>query len=166
MRRFFNKKGTSILVGIVTVVIFALIIYNKPHRNIEDVKPDFTVNANDLLRAFEANSTDAESIYFNKVVEVNGVIKSKSKTDVNRSVIVGDAENFFGINCSFNLGEKERIDEIKTGSPIVVKGECKGYLDDVILVNCFLVEDKKTKVGFLKSTRNQHQSEESASINK
>lgn len=152
--------------GFVTVVIFALIIYNKPHRNIKDVKPDFTLNAKDLLRAFEANSTDAESIYLNKVVVVDGVIKSKSKTNDNRSVIVGDAENFFGINCSFNLGEIERIDKIETGSAITIKGECKGYLDDVILVNCFLVEDKKTGVGFLRSTRNQHQSEESASITK
>jgi hypothetical protein len=128
------------LVLFVVGVVVAISLYNKPHRNIQKAKADFTMNASDLLKAFEDNSKGAEGTYFGKVILVIGEIKSITQTETNTSLIISGTDNFFGVNCSFNPKENQKISKLKEGLSIRVKGECKGYMDDVILGDCYLIE--------------------------
>jgi hypothetical protein len=140
MKRFWTIILMLALAGIVIGGIIALILFNKPHRNIQKAKADFTLNATELLHAFESNSDKANSAYFGKVILVTGEISSIAPSGETRSLILASENDFFGINCSFNVEENTKIDKLKTGNIIQVKGECKGYIDDVILVNCYLIE--------------------------
>jgi hypothetical protein len=139
-----KKYKKIVLITILTLFIAGVIVgvamYNKPHRNIQKAKTDFTVSATELLKAFNDNNTLAEKTYFGKVILVNGEIKSITHTGTNTSLIISGKDDFFGVNCSFNVAENQKINELKEGLTIKVKGECKGYLDDVILVDCYLIE--------------------------
>jgi hypothetical protein len=129
-----------VLVSFIAGTLAAVALYNKPHRNIHKAKADYSMNASDLLKAFEDNSTGAEETYFGKVILVTGEIKSITQTGTNTSLIISGTDNFFGVNCSFNPKENQKISKLKEGLSIRVKGECKGYMDDVILGDCYLIE--------------------------
>ncbi|NLU40394.1 MAG: hypothetical protein GXX78_16055 [Bacteroidales bacterium] len=141
MRQYLKKNRVSILTGIAAIFLFALVVYNKPHRNIQNTKPDFKLTASELLTSFENDSKNADAIYLNKILLVSGIVKSINKTNEIRTLIIGDPDNIFGVNCSFNIRENSEADRVLLGDTIQIKGECKGYLDDVILVNCFLSEN-------------------------
>jgi hypothetical protein len=140
MKRFWKILGIIALVIFISGVIVAVTMYNKPHRNIQKSRTDYTINASDLLKAFETNNAGAQSTYFSKIVMVTGEIKTITRTETNISVIIAGESDFFGVNCSFNPAENQKIDKLKEGQKIQVKGECKGYIDDVIMVDCYLIE--------------------------
>jgi hypothetical protein len=143
MKRFWKTIGIIALVFIIAGVIVGVTLYNKPHRNIQKAKVDYTINASELLKSFDANNASAEKTYFGKIILVKGEIKTIAHTETTSSVIIAGESDFFGVNCSFNPSENLKVATLKEGQSIQVKGECKGYIDDVILVNCYLTDYKK-----------------------
>lgn len=122
------------LAGILT----ALYLFNKQHKDLEKVKPDFVISAIDLQKAFEENETSAASTYVNKVLEVTGIIESV-KTGENNvlSIVLKTGNDLSTVICTFT----PEIDPSKftPGNQITARGECSGFLMDVLLNNCVIL---------------------------
>jgi amino acid permease len=123
-----------------TVAVFGYLLYNKPHRDVLKAKTDYTISAPELLKEFETNSTLASEKYNGKILLVSGKVESIKVSPSNSSIQLSCEGSFFGVNCSFNTKGATNLLENKIGNEIRVKGECKGYIDDVILNNCFLIK--------------------------
>lgn len=115
-------------------------VYNKPHRNIEKSKAAFKLNSSDLLNAFEEDLLESNKKYVDQIIEVTGTIQLVNLSKGNASILLLKEGDFFGINCSFSEERINELNNVSKGDLITVKGECKGYIDDVLLNQCILIK--------------------------
>ncbi len=58
-----------VVVGILSGVIY---VFNKPHRDIANEKPAYTLTDADFFKQWEDNEEVAHTIFDNRVIQVNG----------------------------------------------------------------------------------------------
>ncbi|AUC16882.1 hypothetical protein BTO06_17780 [Tenacibaculum sp. SZ-18] len=120
-----------------TACVISLITGCSDQNKVKGVTPKFVVASNNLMKEFSENEQLANTTYVNEVIEVFGKVKDISKLN-NRLTIILETDSSAGIICDLNLLEQEQLKQIKKNQLIHIKGICKGYLKDVILLNCFI----------------------------
>jgi len=136
-----NKKKLLITVLIIAIIgAFAVYkIYNKPHVNVGKTKSDITLTANKIINDFSADESIANTIYLDKIIEVSGII-SKIEVVKEKGIITLKTNDDFGsVLCHLSTEATRKLNSLKQGQNIVVKGICTGYLLDVILVKCEII---------------------------
>jgi len=122
-----------------SLILAALYMYNLKHTDMAKARPDFVVSATFLQKAFDDNETAASAKYINKIIEVTGKIASIKPAEnniINISLETGD--ELSSIICTFSaISDPSKL---KEGDDIVVRGECSGFLMDVLLNNCALIK--------------------------
>jgi hypothetical protein len=117
----------------------ALYLFNMEPKDLKNVSPDFTLTASDLQKAFEDNESEATAKYVKKVIEVNGIIESVSPGEDNvLNVTLKTGSDFSSIICTFP-GTTDPL-RFTSGTQVKIRGECSGFLMDVLLNNCVLVK--------------------------
>jgi hypothetical protein len=115
--------------------------------NTEDVKADFTVTANDLIREFAANDTAANNKYREKTIIVNGTTSLVERmSDSTTNIQFADSTGSY-IAFSFEKEKYEQVKAIKTGDAVSLKGSCSGSIYSEILGT--------TAITFKRSTLNK-----------
>ena len=116
-----------------------LYLLKKGHKDLLKVDPDYKITAIELQKAFEDNETAATEKYVNSIIEVTGTVESVGTGENNATNISLKTSNDLSlIICTFPL-EVNSLN-ISPGSPATVRGECSGYLMDVLLNNCVIIK--------------------------
>jgi hypothetical protein len=116
-------------------ILGALYLYNEKHADMTTATPDYVISAVLLQKEFEDNETEASAKYINKILEVKGTIasiKSAENNMLNISLITGS-------DMSLVIGTFPSIadpSKFQVGAEITLRGECSGFLMDVLLNNC------------------------------
>ena len=123
-------------------ILAALILFNKKHPDTAKVKPDFVLMATGLQKDFENNEAAASAKYINKILEVSGTILSVTPADsTNTNISLKTGNEMSSVICTFRkLADPSKF---KPGENITLRGECSGYLMDVLLNNCSVITKKK-----------------------
>jgi cell division protein YceG involved in septum cleavage len=137
------KKNRVLKIISVLVLIFlvtgAFVYYHywlTPQRDVKDEKA-ITVTAQTILDAYAANEQQANAVYLDKAIEVSGEVTEVSKNEAGKTVLsLKTSDPMAGVRCTLKNG----ADTIKAGSNVRVKGICTGYLMDVTLIDCYLVQ--------------------------
>ncbi len=126
----------------VSAILAALILYNKKHPDTAKTKPDFIIAAPLLQKEFEDNEKTASARYINKILEVTGTIASITPAGSNHlNISLKTGSDMSSVICTFPaVGDQSRL---KTGDEITLRGECSGFLMDVLLNNCSTVMTRK-----------------------
>jgi predicted PurR-regulated permease PerM len=120
-------------------ILAALILFNKQHKDLLKIKPDYIITAVDLQKAFEDNEAAANINYLNKVLEVSGTIESvKIGVENILSLTLETGSDFSAVICTFPAGTDPS--EFSSGKPVTLRGECSGFLMDVLLNNCVIIK--------------------------
>ena len=133
-----NKKKIilSILVLAIVGSFIAYKMYNKPHVNVAESKSDIVLTADKILSDFSTDENAANTKYLEKIIEVKGTV-SDIKTENEKGIITLKTNDDFGsVLCHLSESSTKKINSIKEGQEIKVKGICTGFLMDVILVKC------------------------------
>jgi hypothetical protein len=123
-------------------ILAALYLYNLKHTDMSKAKPDFVITASDLQKAFEDNEKAASTRYINKILEVKGIIASSKPAGnnvLNISLVTGS--EISSVICTFPAITDPS--KFRSGDEIILRGECSGFLMDVLLNNCAVIENKK-----------------------
>lgn len=131
-----NKKKIILVILILGIVgaFIAYKMYNKPHVDVAATSSDITITANNLLNDFSTDETSANAKYLDKIVEVSGTI-AKLETEADKGVVVLQTNEDFGsVRCTLSEASTQKINDLKVGDNITLKGICTGYLMDVVLV--------------------------------
>ncbi len=108
-------------------------LWNKPHRNVDAAKADFSVEAIDLFTQYASDETAANPKYLDKIITVCGTVSDvTSEGGIVKVQLVGGSE-MGGVSCEMEAGSQFAP---ATGSRICLKGICTGYLMDVVLNRC------------------------------
>ncbi len=122
-----------------TGILVALIMFNKQHKDLSKTKPDFVLTSTDLQKAFEENEAAATAKYANKIIEVSGTITSVGTGENNvLNISLKTGSDLSSVICTFPAGTEQA--KFGKGSLIILRGECSGFLMDVLLNNCVLIK--------------------------
>jgi hypothetical protein len=123
----------------VGVILAALYMFNMKHTDTAKAKPDYVVTSTLLQKEFEDNETAASTKYVNKIVEVTGTVASVKQSDNNSvNITLSTGSDMSSVICTFTtLADNSKI---KAGDTVTLRGECSGYLMDVLLNNCALIK--------------------------
>lgn len=135
-----NKK--LVLMAVVALVVgaggafFAYHEYNRTNADINDLKVDATVTADELFNAFEADALVAGEKYLGKVIEVSGKVQSVSDVVLLEAQAAMDG----GVQASLKAGEK--AEKAVVGAEIKLKCQCSGRDDlfgSVVMKDCVIL---------------------------
>lgn len=134
-------KPVLILVSIFALggIIAALYLYNLKPRDLQKAKPDYEIAAPDLLKAFESDENAATVKYVDMILEVSGSIRQIESGENNTiNISLESGSEFSSVICT--LQGNSDLFKFKIGDIITIRGNCSGYLLDVLLNNCVVVK--------------------------
>ncbi|ARV14933.1 OB-fold protein [Polaribacter sp. SA4-12] len=127
-----------LIIGIIGVFV-AYKMYNKPHINVADSKSDITLTADKIINDFSSDESKANTIYLDKIVSVSGEV-SELNLEKGKGIITLKTNDDFGsVLCHLSEESTKKMSSLRKGQTISVKGICTGYLLDVILVKCEVI---------------------------
>ena len=115
-----NKLGIAIvLLGI--IFYFGYNYLYQDHRDINTEQAEFSLNSDTLYQHFIQNQEEANRLYINKVIEINGLVSSKSK----KSIVLNPG-------IVYQIDSTFLFMEIEIGDSIHLRGRCIGF-DDIFM---------------------------------
>ena len=140
-----NNKNIKILIGLIIlmsiVILFALNLYNKPHLNVEKTEADLVINIHELLDDYKNDENLANGKYVDQVIQISGEISEINIENGNSIIIFKDSTGTSSVMCHMSPEENLKVLKLKKDGEIILKGICTGYLLDVILIRCVLVNN-------------------------
>ena len=129
---------------ILLVVFFLIVIvgltsflyyYNKPHVNVKKSDAAFVLTSEKL-----DDETKTNEKYSENIIQVKGKVFEISTLKGNSVITLKDENSESSIICHMLPGENMKALKLEKGQEVDIKGICTGYLLDVIIVRCTLVE--------------------------
>jgi hypothetical protein len=145
MKKIFKIILILFVIGLVCGFGVYMYVFHKPHRNLANEKPAFTLSAADLIKQFSEKEDSCYKVYGDKAVQVNGKIADISKKgDIIQTIVLENSTS--GVSCGFDslysVENSEKIAKLKVGEDVTLKGKCDGYdmIMGVVLTRCCVVE--------------------------
>jgi hypothetical protein len=138
------KTYVKILLGVVAFIAVAgigtgIYLFTLPPKDLNKAKPDFIITAIDLQKAFEDNETSATAKYVNKILEIEGEVESVKTGEASVfNVTLKSGSDLSSVICTFPAATEPA--EFTVGTKVIVRGECSGFLMDVLMNNCVLIK--------------------------
>jgi len=127
---------------VILVLGFGGYIYyrvSKSRPDLSNATPAISIAATELYRQYQANEAAANDQFLKKVVEVTGVVADIQGTDSTLNIELQGGD-MGGVNCGI-ADANIKTNSLQKGSIVKLKGECKGFIMDVLLNDC-VIEDK------------------------
>ena len=124
----FKSGLTIVIAGIVLGIGIAIILFNMPHRNIQNSDADYSLTVNDLVTEYLNDSQSANNKYLSedgdsKILEVSGTIKHVRRNLRDQIVITLESMNTpAGVNATLDATIDVNIKELTIGKNISIKG--------------------------------------------
>jgi hypothetical protein len=136
------KKLMLALFAFVCIVLaVGFYLYNKPHRNISRVEPDFRITSKMLSDSYSKDEVLADGNYLGKVLELQGEVLSYEVSPSNLGVVVLVGNEFSAVRCDLSENEIHSGNRFTTGSQVTVRGICIGFLLDVNMRDCVIINE-------------------------
>ena len=136
-----NKKNILLLLAALAILggYLGIRMYNKPHVNVAESDPDLVLFSQTLLDDFESDEISANEKYLEQIIQVTGTIQKLGTANGNGTITLTSGTSMGSVICHLSEMENKKMVSLREGQEIMVKGICTGYLMDVILINCVLV---------------------------
>ena len=126
--------GIGLVLGI-CIATYGFYMYNKPPESIAKSKTELSVSASQLVHDFKINEAKANEKYMNKIVEVNGKVQDISEEDGISNITLSSEDPLATIVCEMEAD----IESVSIGDQLTIKGQCVGYLMDVVVKKCIIL---------------------------
>jgi hypothetical protein len=131
-------------IALVTIAaVYAYREYNRKATDLFTAAPQEIVNATDMTTAFANDETIATKKFAGKTVLVTGfVTEIINQKDTLLNIFLGNDTDINKISCLMDMRRKETFKNIVVGKQISIKGMCTGFLADVEMNRCVIVNQK------------------------
>jgi hypothetical protein len=127
-----------VFIGLAGIGI-GLYYFNLKDKNLQKTKPDYTMTSIDLQKAFEENEAVSIAKYVNKIIEVTGTIESVKDGKGNiTNVALKTGSELSLVICT--LSPQSDPAPLVPGNEVTIRGECSGFLMDVLMNNCVVIK--------------------------
>ena len=143
LRMNFRRKYV-VLFLFITITVFAIFFYIEFQRKPADLantEPALKVSATIIVELYQNNEMVANQQYLNKVIEVSGPISEIiNQQDTLVNIMLGDTISLHKVSCLLSRTHFKNVKNYKAGQQIIIKGVCTGFLTDVELNRCVIVD--------------------------
>lgn len=128
-----KKKIIRIVILFVAAAVLVgggvgLYLFNKPARDVQNTKTDYSYNASDIVSEYLSDPKKANDKYLDesgnsKVLEISGLVALISD-DFNKQKVVllkADSDKA-GVSCTFTHETNSQVEKIKIGDQVTIKG--------------------------------------------
>ena len=115
---------------LVSIVIYGIFQYNKPHRDIASEESIYDLSADELYNEFEKDAEKASIQYADKVITFAGTISNVQQNQNGGYNILLKGEKGI-INCEIDANPNLDKQSLSENSFVKIKGLCVGY-DDLL----------------------------------
>ena len=126
-----TKKYLPPLFILLLIIVYA--VWNQPHKNYSNTKPNITIDSSNFINEFKTNSTLATEKYLNQVILVNGNVTDR----LTKSVVLNN-----GIVCTLDSLSLKALKLIQINNEVFIKGRFVGFDDlfeEIRLDHCFIM---------------------------
>lgn len=136
-----------VALAVILLLIFAGLYaykeYNRTAQDLAAVNAQEKINAADMIAAFEKDEIGATKKFAGKTVLVFGnVAEIINQQDTMLNVFLGNETSLSKVSCLMDMSKKEAFKNVLVGNQIAVKGVCTGFLADVEMNRCIIVNEK------------------------
>lgn len=128
-----NKKKIIKLLLIAAIIGFAgvwFFVFKLPttdwYRNFT-AKKGAAITATELVKAYQANETQSDSLYNGKLMDISGTVKESKIENGKTAIMLQSADSTAGVYVVL----KDSIEPLKVGNQTTIKAMCTGFLGDV-----------------------------------
>lgn len=137
-----RKENITILI----ILLVLLIVFVKyEFSNSQKLKPEITIASTLLLKDYLTNEKKANNVYNNRIIKITGIVKKITYLNQRNTIFLDAKHKSSNIICDLNDSEKKKLDQIKAGQEITITGICKGFLKDIIILNCDIQTKQKNE---------------------
>ena len=125
------KKYLPLIFIVLLIIVYA--VWNKPHKNYSNTKPNITIDSLNFINEFKTNSTLATEKYLNQIILVSGNVTDT----LTKSVVLNN-----GIVCTFDSLSLKALGLIQINNEVSIKGRFVGFDDlfeEIRLDHCFIM---------------------------
>lgn len=130
---------TIALLGGVALLLFVQEWNRAPNAVDTREEIEISISSEELLASFISDEAAASAAYVEKTIEVEGRIKEISFLNNRYTILLQGKGEYSCLMCDMNPEQMEQIQQLKKGDLITLRGICKGFLMDAILLNCILI---------------------------
>ena len=134
----------KMIIGLFLVAVSGLLValyyYNKPHIDVKESEAVYVLTAQNLINEYRDNEKYTNRKYSETVIQVKGNVFEISTLKGNSVITLKGEGHESSIICHMLPEDNYRTLQFKKGDEINIKGICTGFLMDVIMVRCTLVD--------------------------
>ncbi|NER13443.1 hypothetical protein GWK08_08350 [Leptobacterium flavescens] len=136
-------KNIAILFFVGLLILYAG-LYRIFFKEVDMIKTpaEIRISSEHLVASFLANEPLANNRYVEKVIEVQGIIDEITYLNDRYTVFLQGGDKWSCLMCDMQPDQIEKVKKLKPGQKVLLKGICKGFLKDAILLNCVLLNQK------------------------
>ncbi len=101
-------------------------IFTEKFTDTVEVKADYTVNAPEFIKEFQADLALANKKYTEKIVVVNGIVSEIKNADTTSNIIMTDTTSGAYVIFAFQQQHLAEARAMKEGDKVSIKGSCSG----------------------------------------
>ena len=140
-----NKKIKYLFIGsclvVVALGIYTYTEYNRKSSDLSNTKAIENTTAKALINIYSSEEDAANKKYLGKVIEVSGdILEVTNLQDTAFTILLGDTADMSRVSCTIDKNHITAAKKYNVGSSVKVKGICTGYLMDIELNRCLIVE--------------------------
>jgi len=123
-----------LLLVLAAIAIYIYKEYNRTHKDTARLKPDYSLEAANLVKEFESDEHASNNKFWDKVILVEGIVKEIIKDDRGfYTLALGDTSSMSSVRCSIDSAHSHEATSVIKGSRVAVKGICSGFNKDELL---------------------------------
>lgn len=131
----------AMLVIVIAAGWYAYSEYNRKPADLSSVYAGAHTNADSLVAMYKKDEQKANELYLGKAIDVTGFIAeiiNQQETMVN--ILLSTSDDMHRVSCMMNVKRAGGIKQYNQGDKITIRGICTGYLLDVELNRCVVVD--------------------------
>ena len=133
----------KIIISVLAIILvtasagyYYVFIYSKNKKFDMEGAESVAVDATALVKSFQDNESNANTLYLDKVLLIKGAVGSTAKSQAGENTVtLSSNDPFAGVMATLDSTETKSP---KLGDTIFLKGFCKGFLSDVIITNAVI----------------------------
>ena len=125
------KKYLPPIFIVLLMIVYA--VWNKPHKNYSNTKPNITIDSSNFINEFKTKSTLATEKYLNQIILVKGNVTDS----LTNCVVLNN-----GIVCTLDSSSLKALGLIQINDDVSIKGRFVGFDDlfeEIRLDHCFIM---------------------------
>ena len=139
-----SKKNIAIILVLI-ILFLAFYFYTEYQRkpgDISNAEPVTKINFSVIVDLYEKDEANANTQYLGKIIQVSGPITDIIKQqDTLINVFIGDTNSLHKVSCLLDKKHFNDIDKYNEMQQVTIKGICTGFLLDVELNRCVIVDN-------------------------